>query len=79
MCSEFFLVECRKIIRLHAAGEQRWIVEFQDVWQLRQVGALRQPSSSGKPSVAASGAGTVQHNKAAPSDRDAWYQRYMIQ
>ena len=65
MCSEFFLVECRKIIRLHAAGEQRWIVEFQDVWQLRQVGALRQPSSSGKPSVAASGAGTVQHNKAA--------------
>ena len=38
MCSEFFLVECRKIIRLHAAGEQRWIVEFQDVWQLRRWG-----------------------------------------
>ena len=33
MCSEFFLVERRKIIRLHAAGEQRWIVDFQDVWQ----------------------------------------------
>ena len=29
------------------------------------MGALRQPSSSGKPSVAASGASTVHNNKAA--------------
>ena len=34
------------------------------------MGALRQPSSSGKPSVAASGAGTVHNNKAATSDRE---------
>ena len=38
MCSEFFLVECRKIIGLHAAEKQRWIVEFQDAWRLWQAG-----------------------------------------